>query len=1658
MAAISWKTGTSGSWFTAADWSTGAVPGTADSVTIAVAPASGSTSYTVSLGSSASIGTLALDQAKAELALSFATLTVATKAALTAGDISLYDSTLQGGTYTSTAGTLLSYYYGTLSNLTWNGTLDLQADPSSGYGNFYLNTVAFNGASGAGAGSLAIGPNLSVYLGQTGLQKVLIGLAAGDSLYGTSTALTLASSVLLATTGTGAQTSTTFSMTNGGALVNQGRITDTSGTFLRVTAASIANAGTIAVSGGGTILLTANGSAASTNTGLLSVGAGSVLEILSNGTGALTNSGTDSVAGTLALDLNLTTPQLAGFPVSTGTLAYLGGTITNTGISAGLGTGNKIANFALEGGTFLGGTIVSTGGVTVGSPGYSAPTLDAVAYHGKLALGGVGGANAYNTIYITGGLAMAGAAGSGDGTLTIAPAASVIFTGSQTLSGAVASLGANTAGAYGASITVGTYSEATASTLTLSATTTLTQVSSYFTLATATTSDAYVNDGTIDAAVAGGSVYVNGLTNAGTINIGNGGTINWSGNSSASTQTSVLNSGSIAITGGTLRLEANNSGVTCGLDNTGLISVSGTAAFLTNVYAYGTPGLALANSGTLSLSNGATVGLGIGGPWSNTGTILVSAADLGLYGTFTSAQLGIIKLSGGGALSIGGTLVNTGTFAIGAGSSLPAVGLVGGGEISGGIVHDLGGGITAGGGTLSGVTYDGVLNLAASYASLTVTGGLTVNPATGAGSGTVQVTGNNADLLLLGTETLTNTAIDGGASSGSYAQIGIEDVSGAPSTITLASNTAILQTGQSLDLYGSSTYSNGQYVPSGDTVVNTGRILADQAYGYFAIGNANVRNAGTLAVTNGDQLTITHGTLTNAAGVTITGSALAAGGFAESVLSVGNAASLVNTGTITVNAGGLLVLNTGGAALAFTNSGHVNVAGGNLEYDGTFTTAQLAGVAVSAGGSVSIGSFSTLNNTGATLTVGTGAALGTVSLAGTISGGTIVDRGNGIAYGTSSNNTIDGDLNAVKYLGVLAVGAGETANITGGIALTGANGSGAGSIALTSAGATLSFAGTEFITNMAIAIGSVAGDTIASDNATLSASVLINETGAEAFVGGAYGGGTLTNAGGRIQGALAGGTLALGGTIVNSGTIAVSNGNTLVLNVAALTNTGTISATNSIVDVRSATTAQLEEVKFTNSLLAVTGLLNNAGTTLALGTGAVLPTLELEGTIRSGTITDAGGGLAVYGTGTLDGVAYHGTLAIARPLDQLVITNGLTATDITGKLPGAIAITGAGSQLAWASTQALNNATVSIGNASESYQGTFISAPGIVSTYFYTGNGYLGGTVTLGSQLTVNQANTYADIGGTGGRGYLQTDSGTVTSAATINATFTHGQFSLEGDSFTNTGGIAVSNSATLTVGAANFTNAGAMRIDAGSTMNFDLTNYFGNGVLQPYSFDNTGSIIMLGGSIVELTDNGTFPAVTELNAASGKISGFGTINASFLDNGTITANGGTLTSLQQMSGTGSLVVNAGATFVLAGVSNGVTAAFSGTGGILSLTPASFLGAIGGFAAGDTLDLLNTAAKAASFSGSSLAVTLSTGGTIKLATTSALSGALSVTAGTHGDALIRFAAAAVAPPFLPSLPPALVPPAPIVPAALGLAHDIAPTAATGTVLLPHPAH
>jgi fibronectin-binding autotransporter adhesin len=90
------------------------------------------------------------------------------------------------------------------------------------------------------------------------------------------------------------------------------------------------------------------------------------------------------------------------------------------------------------------------------------------------------------------------------------------------------------------------------------------------------------------------------------------------------------------------------------------------------------------------------------------------------------------------SISANGALAVTGTLNLNAGS----LNLMG--TLSGGTIVSNGGTIVLTGGTLSGVTYDGTMNLSSTSSYVYVTNGLTLAGINGTGTGTINLTGQSA--------------------------------------------------------------------------------------------------------------------------------------------------------------------------------------------------------------------------------------------------------------------------------------------------------------------------------------------------------------------------------------------------------------------------------------------------------------------------------------------------------------------------------------------------------------------------------------------------------------------------------------------------------------------------------------------------------------------------------------------------------------------------------------------------------------------------------------------------------------------------------------------------------------------------------------------------
>ncbi len=87
----------------------------------------------------------------------------------------------------------------------------------------------------------------------------------------------------------------------------------------------------------------------------------------------------------------------------------------------------------------------------------------------------------------------------------------------------------------------------------------------------------------------------------------------------------------------------------------------------------------------------------------------------------------------------------------------PSLDLQSGGVITGGMIQDLGNGLTADGGTLNNVKYEGALNIGAGH-SIYIDDDLTATGVNGTGAGTINI--DDGILYLENTQTLNNATVN----------------------------------------------------------------------------------------------------------------------------------------------------------------------------------------------------------------------------------------------------------------------------------------------------------------------------------------------------------------------------------------------------------------------------------------------------------------------------------------------------------------------------------------------------------------------------------------------------------------------------------------------------------------------------------------------------------------------------------------------------------------------------------------------------------------------------------------------------------------------------------------------------------------------------------
>ncbi|MBZ5792041.1 autotransporter outer membrane beta-barrel domain-containing protein [Burkholderia contaminans] len=806
--------------------------------------------------------------------------------------------------------------------------------------------------------------------------------------------------------------------------------------------------------------------------------------------------------------------------------------------------------------------------------------------------------------------------------------------------------------------------------------------------------------------------------------------------------------------------------------------------------------------------------------------------------------------------------------------------------------------------------------------------------------------------------------------------------------------------------------------------------LSAHAYGILLGASGTASNLGTIVIgsqtQNGAALASigsSSGTLTNAGAIVVNGAASGTPLANVGMLAADTAATVTNTGTITlngVNGIGIMVVGTGTTATAATSTGTINVAGGldpasgtrnyGVWAEGPLAKATLDG-ALNLTGTGAIGAHA---RSGATIDVGANAVPAFMSgtnqigfyaygagskinvaaqhLSVDTDDSTLFRVAGGATYtGASAAGTLTTDVNGQRAHGVLATDAGTV--LSTGNAIYNVNGANGIAIAVEGGAQGTIDAGATINLNAAGAIAGVvdgqAHDLTGANAGAPVATTLTNNAAVTSSTGGVTGFvaqnlGTLENrdtvllTGAGSTGVVVG-TL---GTVNNASTIRVSDGTGALVQGASATlaNAGSIEADDGIAGVR----------------------LTGAGASVALsGTGTVIANGSADGVLIDSTVT--GGGLAAGATsiavgGSGKGIDNQGTNA----------TIALSGTQIgtTGSGADGLSSTGAGAMIGM-------DAATTIRTAGSNARGVFVSGTGSTltangTTIATSGAGSAaivtnGGATALLSGAKITAAGAAADglVAQNGGR--IGDTGSTIASAAGNGATADSGSvLALTGTTLKGaTAGVLTSD--TL----ANGTTSSVL-VDGGSVTSATGPAFAARGGMADIAVRN-GTVVTAGnGTLLDLSNgsNTTFTA-SAVNLAGDIVSDASSTGNVLLANGTTLTGkidpvaltvdptstwrmtGSSVLSSLNNAGLVAFAAPTGSPTLAGSYKTLTTGSYVGNGGTIALN--TFLGADasptdrvivnGGTASGTTgLKIANTAGTGAQTKGDGIPVVVTTNG------------------------------------------------------------------------------
>ena len=1261
---------------------------------------------------------------------------------------------------------------------------------------------------------------------------------------------------------------------------------------------TVVGTGSVIQTGTGTLALTgANSYSGGTaiNAGTLSISSDSNL---GNSTGGLAlNGGTLQSTASLTSSRSITLGGTGGtFSPDVGTNLTLNGTIGGSSL-LGL-TMDGAGTLTLAGkNTYEGGTVVNAGMLSISSDNNLGNTS------GGLTLNGA-------TLQSTSSLTSSRAINLSSGA-TISPDAGTILTlnGLVGGSGGLVMAGPGTLVLGGANTYTGT-TTVNAGTLSIS-------------------SDGNLGNAGNALALSGGTLRTMATMASGRSITLDGGTVAPNADTTLTLNGIVGGNGGLTMEGaGTLVLTGANTYMGITAVNSGTLSISSSVNLSDQYNLLMINAGTLNTTANLELVRQITLGVGGGTFTPDAGTTLTQTGSVGGTGGLTMAGNGILLLNGPNTYS-GGTTLNSGTLSISSDANLGVAGAgltfnggtlqttgnfptdrpitlnAGGGTIAPAAgttltfwqpVAGTGGLTMAGAGTLEltgANTYTGATTIASGTLALSGAGSLAQSSGVGltAAGATFDISGAGANQTIQSLSGVTGTTVNLGGRN--------LTIDGAASTTfsgTISGDGGLIKQGAgTLTLAGTNTYGGSTNIAGGTLSISTDASLGGplsflqlnggtlQSTASLSSGRSVVLGSGGGAFSAGPGTTLTlNGTIGGGGGLTTTGAG-----------TVALAGTTAYTGATTINAGTLAL--TGGGTIE--RSSGVNLAGVGAVFDisasnGNQTIRDLAGIS---GTTVYLGTNSLVVGTAGTSTFsGTISGFGGLTMAGagtlTLTGGNTYSGGATVTAGTlsissqtslgltSGGLTLDGgtlqtttDMNIGHSVTLGAGGGTFSPNAVLGVfgSVGGVGGltmAGPGVLALaginTYGGGTTVNSGTLWITSDAN-LGSASGG-LTLDNGTLQTTASF--ASARSITLGNGGGifspraGTQLTLNGVIDGAsgfglgMAGpGTLALGGANTYGGWTGIGAG------TLALVGSGSIAQSAGVLLQGPSGSF---DISGSSGNQTIQNLIGVAGTTINLGANSLaLGTASLS---NFGGVIQGSGGLIKQGSGTL---MLSGQNTFSGSTTVNAGTLSISSDGNLGDTGGMLSLDGGTLQ---ATAKFTSARTIMLGGGG----GTISPDAGTTLTLTGPVGGAGGLTMAGGGTLALKGANTYA--GGTGvAAGALMLENGSLASGVTVNAGGTFGGMGSVSGNVTNSGTMALVTGGRMDVGGT-YTN------NAGSTYQVEVTPS------KTSQLNVNGNAVLNGGTVAVMAGNGNYtrgPAYTILKASAGVTGTFAgvTSNLAFL-------------------------------------------------------------------------------------------------------------------------------------------------------------------------------